>query len=547
MSSELVSTSVDTCKVLEQARVQMQELDFAGAILKIEQALRLTPPSEEPNLEVRELRLAYAESCLITGRWDRSQREFERLLAHPEAEELSAGNVKEREIFLCSLTGMAEIYSKRGEPDRSKQYLAQARQLAERVNDTLWIGRMQVQLAEQAGQTGELDQARSLLEGVEKMLPPYPPLDDDFDIDEIAPWRDLWASLETQWGLYNFRLARSRQAEERFEKALSLLQEADYPKLEMASVYRYLGVQASLRRHYRKSLQLHLEGLSLYIKAGCRYGMAKVYDSIGRTFLSANRLEEATYTFRKSEQLCRRLGANPELATLYGKLGQVSMMKEDFEGAIRYFKKDLEISSQFRNYYALGYSYRNLGRCHLQVGKFTEAVTNLKESLGLFQYVEDGMNLARVYMDLGFAHAKAGERSEAEEVLEKARALFKEHSLNREMAFLQCLEGILARGRGEGEAAEKFFVECIRSLTGGGSGVWVAETYYELGLLYRSQGRDELAIDSFKAAVRTARGAGLARQVNRYLSELESCDEIQLFEIWLEELPVPVEASNEAE
>ena len=545
MSSQ-VATTVDVSRVLEQAQTRMQELDFAGAITKIEQALRAILPSEEPALGVRLLRLHYADSCLVTGRWDRAQREFERLMQFAGAEEASRESRQEREILVRSYVGMAEIHSKRGEPDRSKELLGHARQVAERAQDVLWKGRLGVQLAEQAGQTGELDQARSLLEAVEAILPPYPPENEDFDIDEVSPWRDLWAALETQWGLYYFRLSRSKQAEERFEKALSLLQEADHPRLEMAAVYRYLGVQAGLRRQYRKSLQLHLEGLSLYIRANCRYGMAKVYDSIGRTFLSANRLEEATHTFRKSEQLCRRLGANPELATLYGKLGQVSMMKEDFEGAIRYFKKDLEISSQFRNYYALAYSYRNLGRCHLQVGKFSEAVTNLKESLGLFQYVEDGMNLARVYMDLGFAHVKAGDLKETEEVLEKSRALFKEHDLSREMAFLQCLEGILARNRDLPEAAEKHFRDCIDSLSGGGSGVWVAETHYELGMLYRSQGRDELAVDSFKAAVRTARSAGLARQVNRYLAELEVCDEIQLFEVWLEELPVLQESSEKS-
>ena len=544
MSTEAVA--IDIKKVLAHAQDRMAELDFAGAITKIEHALRSTLPSEEPTLAVRKMRLLYGESCLVTGRWDRAQREFERLLQVAGADESSLTDASERDVFLRAQVGMAEIHSKRGEPDKSKEALQQSRQLADKASDLKWSLRLQIYLAEQAGQTGELDSARSMLESIEKQLPAYPPTDDDVDPDEIAPWRDLWADLETQWGLYFFRLARPKQAEERFEKALSFHQEADHHRLEMASVYRYLGVQASLSRHFRKALQLHLEGLSLYIKAGCRYGMAKVYDSIGRTFLSANRLEEATYTFRKSEQLCRRLGANPELATLYGKLGQVSMMKEDFEGAIRYFRKDLEISSQFRNYYALGYSYRNLGRCLLQVGKFSEAVTNLKESLGLFQYVEDGMNLGRVYMDVGFAHAKAGELDEAVEASEKARSLFKEHSLVKENAFLQCLEGIIARGHKKDAEAEKFFEDCIRSLTGGGSGVWIAETYYELGLLYRAQNKLEQAVDSFKAAVRTARSSGLARQVNRYLSELENCDEIQLFEIWLEELPVPRESAEAA-
>lgn len=495
-------------------------LNYQGANQMLEEALRTGGDGGQ----LEEARLLLAETSLVVGRWERAQREFERLLDLPSNAEI------ETRAYL----GLGELYSMRGEPEQARELLNKATNSAKGLSSGRWSLLASVRLAALAGQTGEMDTARSLLEQVEKEVE---------QLGSDQDWSEVQATVDTQWGLYHFRLSQRVKAEERLNRALDRLRKSQQQSLEEPNILRYLGVMASLRRELRRSLQLHLEALSLYTAAGHRYGQAKVYDSIGRTLLAANRLDEAIFTFKKSESLCRRLGANAELATLYGKLGQVAMLRDDMEGAIRYFQKDLELSSRYKNYYALGYSYRNLGRCLMQVGRFEEAVVNLKESLGLFQYVEDWVNLARVYMDLGFAHAKAGQAKEAAEVRQRAGNLFLEHDLTREIPYLRCLDGILARINEQFEEAERNFLEGIDQLEGKASGGWLAETYYELGLLYRQFGHNVKAIEAFKAAVRTARGAGLDRQVGRFLDALEVLDEIELFRVWMEDLPVMGDAS----
>ena len=147
------------------------------------------------------------------------------------------------------------------------------------------------------------------------------------------------------------------------------------------------------------------------------------------------------------------------------------------------------------------------------------------------------MNLARVYMDLGFAHARAGQLKEAAEVRRRAADLFLEHDLHRELTFLACLDGILARSDNQLEQSEAHFRACIEALSGSSAGAWLAETYCELGMLYRQFKQTAQATEAFKSAVRTARSAGLSRQVGRYLQELETLDEIELFRVWMEDLP----------
>lgn len=500
---------------LDEAQEAIGKLDYPKANQLLEDAIR-TRADASPELEMA--RLLLAETSLVVGRWERGQRELDRLVESAE----------DPEVKVRSLLGQGDLLSMRGEPEQARDYLHKARLAAEENG----LKRLELMCQERqialAGQTGEVDQSRILLERVEKELEPHV---------QDPEWAVVCASFDRQWGLYYFRVSQHANAEESLAMALNRLRKLPTRSLEEANVLRFLGVMASLRREHQKALSYHLKALEIYNQAGDRYGQAKIYDSIGRTMLGANRLDEAVFAFKKSESLCRRLGAHAELATLYGKLGQVAMLREDMEGAIRYFQKDLELSSRYRNYYALGYSYRNLGRCLMQVSRFEEAVVNLKESIGLFQFVEDWMNLARVYMDLGFAHARAGQLKEAAEVRRRAADLFLEHDLHRELTFLACLDGILARSDNQLEQSEAHFRACIEALSGSSAGAWLAETYCELGMLYRQFKQTAQATEAFKSAVRTARSAGLSRQVGRYLQELETLDEIELFRVWMEDLP----------
>lgn len=503
-------TIPDLKTALAEAQACLVQLDHPGANRKLDEALRAAPEGN-PDLEMG--RLLLAETSLVVGRWERAQRELERLVE----------NATTPQVKLRALLGQGDLYSMRGEPEQARDALEKASHVTEGI-EPHWRLMAALRLATLAGGTGENDFCRSLLQKVERD-------------PELGPLAEVQAVLYGQQAMVAFRHSQRSEAEAFLDKAIAALRAGAVKSLEEAGITRYMGVMASLRRDHRQSMALHLRALAIYMQSGHRYGQAKVYDSIGRTLLAANRLDEAVFTFKKSESLCRRLGANAELATLYGKLGQVATMREDLEGAIRYFQKDLELSSRYRNYYALGYSYRNLGRCLMQVGRFDEAVTNLKESIGLFQYVEDWMNLARVYMDLGFAHVRAGQVDEAALVHDRAEALFAEHGLKWEAAFLKCLAGMIARSRGQVEVAETRFQECIDVLKGSSSGSWLAECYFEMGVLYRQAKRKADTVLAFKSAVRAARLAGLSRQVTRYLQELESLDEVELFHVWMDELP----------
>ena len=508
-------------EMMEQGEELLKKLDYSAALRHYDRVLKSAQKlaGDGREYKIAKARNRYAKACQVVGRWDRAQREYRRVVES----ELEGDD---RSAIAEALIGLGVTMSRRGERDEARDHFVEAREVAQNLGLMERKAEAMCYIAAASGRTGELEDAKNILEEARQWVPENP---------SDASERELSALYHSQWGLYFFRTGNNPQATVSFEKALEVLD--DQPSLEAAASRRYLGVMCSMRGQHRQTLEHHLEGLRIYKLAGCRYGQAKVYDSIGRTFAANNRMEEAIFSYKKAESICRRLGANSELATLYGKLGQVYMIREDYETAVKYFRRDLDISSRNGNYYALGYSYRNLGRSLIQVGITEEAITNLKESIGLFQYVEDQINLGRVYMDLTQAYVKAERAHEAREVATKAESIFEEQKMDRELAFLKCLKGVVARLSRDYATAEQLNTDAIKELPEKGPQAWRAEAHYELGILYRTQKRYPEAVAAFRDALDIARAAGLSRHTGRYLRDIESLDETELYRAWMKDLP----------
>ncbi|MEW6281808.1 MAG: tetratricopeptide repeat protein [Candidatus Eremiobacterota bacterium] len=509
--------------LLQEGNQQMAQLQYPQALETFSRCLELVrnlpvgPESEKLELQTRN---AFCSVCLVLGKWDRALRELEKVA------KTEFGADAQPDLIRAHLK-RGEILSNRGDRNMATDAFRSAMELAEKAGDPRLIAQAKYFLGSNAARMGELDDGRNFIQEA---------LDIANGLPDAPETRRLRSAILSQFGLYHFRLGQNEQARKYLEDALKLL-EGMPVMLEEAAVRRYLGVLISTTGDFRTALEHHLGALRIYKAASCAYGQAKVYDSIGRTFLSLNRLEEAIYTLKKGEGLCRRLGAKTELATIYGKLGQVHMVREEYEMAVDYFRRDLEISTRFRNFYAMGYSYRNLGRCLIQVGDLDEAIRNLEESLGLFQYVDDSINIARVYMDLCQAHLKNGAPDRAREVGGKARTYFLGAHKQLEAAYLQALFGTIDRLEGNFEKAEAQFKAAVDELAKKGNTAWLAETYYELGVMYRSRKDNDNAVQAFKSALKVAVQAGFVRQAERFLRAIEDIDELELFRTWVDSLP----------
>lgn len=496
-------------QLLSQGLKLEEELSFEEASVRYSQAAE----SAADNVELVETSMRLAHCHTVLGRWSAAEQQLQKVL------DLNTGKADQVRALLLR----GELLDMRGLPEFSGECRRQACQLAAELSPEL-RALAAVRLAEHLGHVGNLAEAGQHLEQTGGLLN---------DIEDDTHRRRIEAELYVQRGLCYFRLSKLREAYNHTQRAVDLL-EAPADALQRAKALRYLGVVTSLRRQHRTALLLHLDAKQIFRRARCPFGQAKVYESLGRTFMALNRLEEAVFSFRRCESLCLELGAQAELATLYGKLGQVYMLREDYESSVLYFRKDLALSSQFRNPYALAYCYRNLGQCLVQTQSLDEAVESLQASAALFGQVGDSFNEARVQMDLCQAHLLKGQTSEAALLVARAREAFQERRMDKELAFLQSLGGTVARMEGRYEDAAAQLNESILQLAKFGDSAWLAEAYFRRGMLAKDRGLRKHAVADLKNAVRVARRAGLSRETGNYLEELKNLDERELYLTWME-------------
>ncbi|MCA9794937.1 MAG: tetratricopeptide repeat protein, partial [Candidatus Eremiobacteraeota bacterium] len=272
-----VGESVDYGELMEEGQQLVEKLDYSAALKVFDRALKASQKmtGDEKALLVARARNGYAECCEVVGRWDRAQRELRRTVES----ELEG---EERFEVARALLELGTVLSRRGERDEARDHYQEAMEVADEIGAVRLKTIAQCHLGANSGRTGEMDSSYRHLEDATRAVNELP---DDPENAEVK------ALLESQYGLYYFRTGQNKKAEEHFQAALKALD--GKPSLEEASVRRFLGVMAGLRREHREALNNHLVALKIYKEAGCRYGQAKVYDSIGRTFLAVNRMEEA--------------------------------------------------------------------------------------------------------------------------------------------------------------------------------------------------------------------------------------------------------------
>lgn len=494
-------------ELMKSGQRSLRSLDTVQALSTFRKAASGAARRKNRQAEA-EARNASSEAALVLGKWTLAEQEAEQVLQFPELN----GDARARAHY-----NLGEVMASRGDPEAAWNHYQKA--LEENPGDLL-RGQAICRLAALAGRTGLANQARDLITEILETLNP-----------QNHEERELAASLYNQLGLCHLRHSQLSHAQEAFRAAIDVLK--GKPSLEEAHARRYLGVVASLRGRHRSALELHLSAHDLFEKAGCRYGLARTYESIGRTYLVFNRLEEALFCLKRSAAMCEKLGAEAELATIYGKLGHVHFVREEYEKAAGYFRRDLKTATRFKNDYALGFALRNLGRCEAFLGLMEPAIEHLLESLLQFEKVRDALNLGRVQMDLCQAYARAGRLEEARQACLGARSLMAQLGMDREVAYLNLLMGQVARKAGQIRQAEKLLKSCLEQLNS--SPAWQAEAYFELGELYRDS-KPKSALEAYQNAFRTVRKAGLAREEGRYLAALESFSSHALFSTLMEDV-----------
>ncbi len=166
-------------------------------------------------------------------------------------------------------------------------------------------------------------------------------------------------------GVYEAR-GDYQQAQQYFNKALSIYQTINEYSLDVATCYNCLGSSLSHVGNYDEALKYLKKALELRvsIEGDQSLNSALSYNNIGSIYSSLGNYQDALSYFQKALNIRLKFGVDTEnIASSYHNLGSLMSKLGEYSKAIEYFEKAISINTLFlgENHPHLAYLYNNLG------------------------------------------------------------------------------------------------------------------------------------------------------------------------------------------
>ncbi|OEU82092.1 MAG: hypothetical protein BA865_06840 [Desulfobacterales bacterium S5133MH4] len=172
-------------------------------------------------------------------------------------------------------------------------------------------------------------------------------------------------------------------------------------------------------REYNKALTDEKE----ILKTAGYEGLAGVYNSRGRNYLAAGKLEEAICDFTKAVDYYEKAVVNKDLGLSKNTTNALAHRTVAawelgrWEDTIKYADENIEVKENNpKKYGTATFYYFTKGRCYYHLGRYDDAIANLEKALSEAKYGMD--TKARLW--LGRVYKKQGEAEQAKHILQEA-------------------------------------------------------------------------------------------------------------------------------
>ena len=175
-------------------------------------------------------------------------------------------------------------------------------------------------------------------------------------------------------------------------------------------------------KEYNKALNCQKEILE---KVG-DVGLGEVYNSRGRNYLAAGKLEEAISDFTRAIEHYRKgvvnkdVGLSKNVTNALAHRTVAGWEMGRWEDTIRFADETIEVKEQNPKKYGKStFYYFTKGKCYYKLGQYDEAIQNLEKALSEAKY---GMD-AEARLWLGRVYKEKGDQQKAKQLIEEALRL----------------------------------------------------------------------------------------------------------------------------
>ncbi|MFW9915298.1 MAG: tetratricopeptide repeat protein [Candidatus Thorarchaeota archaeon] len=309
----------------------------------------------------------------------------------------------------------------------------------------------QLRRAEQLMQEGKVDEARPLIEALEKEehLPP----------DARLTWQLLKSQLLITTGDYE---ASRQLAEQVWKEGLN-------------------------REKLLQAVDACIATTEALIEGGDRQGA-------GRLISEGEQMLEAV-----TDEAPAALA--PRKASFIYLRGRICLFKGEQDQAMDYFQQSLAMRQEFGNKNDIAVSLRNIGVIHGNKGDVEQAIEYHQQALKLFQEVGNKARIGRCLTNIGTFHQGKGELDRALEYCQQGLALFQELDNKGQMAYSLGAIGGIYFAKGDLDRALEYWQQG-RSIVEELGNKWaIANSLNGIGVLYWHRGDVDRALEHVEQAL----------------------------------------------
>jgi tetratricopeptide (TPR) repeat protein/predicted Ser/Thr protein kinase len=269
-----------------------------------------------------------------------------------------------------------------------------------------------------------------------------------------------------------------------------------------------LGVVENFSGNPQAALDSLTQGLNLAIQVDNQEQRALILLSIGISYRSLNKLDEAQRNYQDSIAINEKIGQKRGVAAALDELADLQQTSGKPEAALASYIKALTLLREIGMKEEMASTLTSMGTLYVDQGQFDKALDVFKQALQIQRDAGDQSYEAQCLNNIGGVYLAMGDGNNAFTYYQQALQVREKLGVPGDLA--ETLEGLSEAYTSSGQY-EQAMTSLMRALElgrkAGNAGI-VAVVEHQMGLVFEYQGRFGAAVKSIQDAVKSYRDQG---------------------------------------
>ncbi|MBM3242997.1 tetratricopeptide repeat protein [Candidatus Poribacteria bacterium] len=333
---------------------------------------------------------------------------------------------------------------------------------------------------------------------------------------------DLKSQLLIQVGKTYDILGQWNQALDIFTKSLDFCTDGTVYRAE---IIKYLGHIKSKLREYSSATKLYLDSLAIYTTLQNKHEIGNIYLCQGYNDFEQGNYGQAEDYYQLALKLATAEEDNQLIADCNNNLGIMATVKGVLDDAITYYQKAISGYESIGDIPGRATTYHNQAMLKVDMENWKDAGESYQRALEYAQQAGNLELMGLIQLNRAELAIKLYDYTMAKACCDHALAVFGRLSSHTRVAEAYKFLGRVASQQKRWDEAKNLFEISVQINYAAQNPLGIAETRYEYGLMYLSQGLKDNAKQQFTQALKLFDKLGASLDMHKVKAELEKLEE----------------------